>query len=131
MRVPGVDVHEAAVVLDLAVEERDEARRQPRLVDDAVQALDRAHDLEVALDRHAQARVDVAHLEGRRQAVARGVGDRDAEDAVGDRDEVEVVAARRAPPGVVNPAISSEPRRSARLGRIDIWMRRASCSAET
>ena len=45
-----------------------------------VQPLDRAHDLEVAAEAHAQAHVDVAHLERRRQAVARDVGDRDAHD---------------------------------------------------
>ncbi len=87
-----VDVHQVPVVLDLAVEERHEPGRQTRLVNDAVQALDRADDLEVALDSHAQARVHVADLEGRREAVAGGIGDGDAEDPVRDRDEVEVVA---------------------------------------
>ena len=62
-------------------------------MDDPVQALDGARDLEVALDRHAESRVHVAHLERGRQAVAGSVGDRDPEDPVGDRDEVEVVAA--------------------------------------
>ncbi len=92
MRVARVDVHEVAVFLDLSVEERDESCGHARVVDDAVQLLHRPHDLEIPLDAHAQARVDVAHLQRGGQAVARGVSDGDAHDAFGDRYEIEEVA---------------------------------------
>ena len=89
----GVDVDEVAVELELAVDHRHEAAGQRALVDDVVEALHRAHDLEVAGQPHAQPHVDVAHLQRRRQAVAGDVGDRQAEDLRADRDVVEEVAA--------------------------------------
>jgi len=67
-------------------------------VDDPVHALDGAHDLEVARQAHAQPHVDVAHLQRGGQAMAGDVGDRQAEDLVGDRDVVEERAATGNPP---------------------------------
>ena len=93
--MPGVDVDENAVELELAVEHRHEAAGQRALVDDVVHPLDRAHDLEVAREAHAQPHVDVAHLEGGRQAVAGDVGDRESEDLLGHRDEVVEVPPHR------------------------------------
>jgi hypothetical protein len=47
-RMAGVDVDEDAVELELAVEHRHEPAGEGRTVDDVVQALDGAHDLQVA-----------------------------------------------------------------------------------
>ena len=54
-------------------------------MDDVVELLHRADDLEVAVGGHAQAHVDVAHDQRRGKAVAGAVGDGEAEDVVGDR----------------------------------------------
>ncbi len=64
-------------------------------MDDLVQPLHGAHDLQIARETHAQAHVDVAHLQSRRQAVTGDVGDREAENLVGDRNQIVEVAADR------------------------------------
>src|ERR1017187_7997779 len=92
-RMARVHVDDVAVRLELAVEQRHELRRETALVQDAVQPLDRAGDLEVASDAHAQADVDVAHEKRREKAVARGVRDRRAEAQIAEREKIVEVAA--------------------------------------
>ena len=107
-RMAGVHVDDVAVRLELAVEQRHELRRETALVQDAVQSLDRAGDLEVAADSHAQTHVDVAHEKRREEAVPRGVRDRRAEAQIAEGQEVVEVAAdglggKREPVEVVVP----------------------------
>src|SRR5450759_2427647 len=91
-RVSGVHVHDVAVRLELPVEQGDELRREAALVQDAVQPLDRAGDLEVVSDPHAQPDVDVAHEKGREESVARSVRDRGTEAQVAERNKIVEIA---------------------------------------
>ena len=91
--VAGVAVDEDAPCFELAIEQRNELRRQPAAMDDVIELLHRPDDLEIAIGRHAQPHVDVAHDERGRQAMPRSVSDCQAEDVVGDRDEVVEVSA--------------------------------------
>src|ERR1019366_1598563 len=92
-RVSGVHVDDVAVRLELPVEQGDELRREAAFVQDAVQPLDRAGDLEVVSDPHAQPDVDVAHEEGRKEPVARGVRDRGTEAQVAEWKKIVEIAA--------------------------------------
>src|ERR1051326_6302125 len=62
-------------------------------MDDVIQLLHRPDDLEIAVGRHPEAHVDVADHQRRGEAVSGPVGDGEAEDVVGDRDEIVEVAA--------------------------------------
>ena len=91
--VAGVAVDDRPGGFELAIKERDELRRQCRMVDDAVQLLERRGYAQVFFDAHAQADDRVPCLERGRQAVARRVGHRDAQAPLGDTDEVIEIAA--------------------------------------
>ncbi len=121
-RMAGVDVDEDAVELELAVEQRHEAAGQRAAVDDAIHALDGAHDLEISRQAHAQTHVDVTHLQRGGQAMPRDVGDRQAEDLVGDRNVIEEITAdglhRHGAPVQVEVAIGGGAARQDR--RLDL-----------
>src|SRR5204862_6850523 len=79
--------------LQLTIEERHEFRRQPPAVNDVVELLDGAHDLEIAVRSHAQTHVNVADDQRGGKAVSRTVGNGKSENIVRDRDEVVEIAA--------------------------------------
>ncbi len=66
-RMAGVDVVEGSRIVELAVDERDEARGQRRSAEDPVEPLDGRVDLQVLGDAHPQAHDDVARFERRRE----------------------------------------------------------------
>jgi len=116
--VAGVDVDQVTARSSSAMNRRNELGDQLGAADDRVEPLDGAGDLEIARDPHAQADVDVAHLESGRQSVPGGVGDRDVDDLLRDRDEVVEVAADDL--GRARAAAMSKPAYcGTRLGRID------------
>ncbi len=70
----GVAVDDPAVEVDLGQEERHELGGETASVDDLVEARNGARQLVLPGQAHPQTGEDVAHLEGRRQTVAGGVG---------------------------------------------------------
>jgi hypothetical protein len=91
----GIDVRE--IPLCSSSPKINEMKRdtRPLVMDDVVELLHHALQLEVARDSHAQAGGDVARLQCRGQPMARRIGDRDAERVAVDVDEVVEIAAHR------------------------------------
>src|SRR5206468_6798321 len=92
-RVACVRVEEVPVRLDLAVEQGNEAAREPASADDAVELLDPLDDLEGLIDHDPESRDHVARLERRREAVSARVHDGDAQNPFRNGQEVVEVAA--------------------------------------
>ena len=92
-RMAGVDVDEIPRLLELGVEDGDEAAGEVAAVDDPVELAEHVAHLEVLLEAHPQPGHHVADQQRGRQPVAAGVPDRQPEQVVAEGEEVVEVAA--------------------------------------